>query len=92
MFTFDSTIDAVQSGKKMFVKTFVQNPAVAEALNEFVDAQSAYTKQALKATTNAATTLVSESTKAMQDAVKFDYVKFGEGVMRAYQNLQSKTA
>lgn len=91
MFTFDATIDAVQSGKKMFVKTFVQNPKVAEALNEFVDAQSAYTKQAVKASTAAATTLVSEATKAAQDAMKFDYAKFGEGVMRAYQNLQPKT-
>jgi hypothetical protein len=37
-----------------------------------------------------ATTLVSESTKAMQEAMKFDYTKFGEGIMKAYQTTAKK--
>ena len=38
MFTLDTTIDAVQSAKKQFVKTFVTNETIATAMNEFVDA------------------------------------------------------
>jgi hypothetical protein len=90
MFTIDATIDAVQTGKKQFVKTFVQNEKVAEAMNSFIDAQASYTKQATKVGMDTATTLVSESTKAMQEAMKFDYTKFGEGIMKAYQTTQSK--
>ncbi len=90
MFTFDSTIDAVQSSKKVFVKTFVQNKAVADALNDFIDAQSSYTKQAIKTSTDTATTVIGEITKSTYDAMRFDYSKFGEGIMKAYQNLQPK--
>lgn len=89
MFTLDTTIDTVQNGKKQFVKTFVQNQKVADAMNTFIDAQSAYTKQAVKASTDTATTLMVESVKAMQDATKFDYIKFGEGIMKAYHNIQN---
>jgi len=85
MFTVDATVDAVQNGKKQFVKTFVQNEKMAEAMNSFIDAQSEYTKRAAKVGTDTVTTLVSEATKAAQEAMKFDYVKFGEGVMKAYQ-------
>jgi hypothetical protein len=28
--------------------------------------------------------------KASQEAMKFDYTKFGEGIMKAYQTNQSK--
>lgn len=90
MFTLDATIDAVQNGKKQFVKTFVQNEKVAEAMNSFIDAQGTYTKQAAKVSMDTATTLVSESTKAMQEAMKFDYTKFGEGIMKAYTATTSK--
>jgi ABC-type transporter Mla subunit MlaD len=88
MFTLDQTIDTVQNGKKQFVKTFVQNEAVANALNNFVDAQSEYTKKAAKVGVDTFTTLTSEATKAAQNAMKFDYAKFGEGIMKAYANLQ----
>ena len=90
MFTIDATIDAVQTGKKQFVKTFVQNEKIAEAMNSFIDAQAAYTKQAAKVGSDTVTTLVSESTKVAQEAMKFDYTKFGEGIMKAYQTTQSK--
>lgn len=95
MFTFDTTIDAVQTGKKQFVKTFVNNEVVADALNEFIDAQTQYTKQALGTGTKTATVLGKEAMDAMQNSVKFDYNKFGEGIMKAYTDMNklvTKTA
>ena len=90
MFTADATIDAVQTAKKTFVNTFVTNEAVKSALINFVDAQAEYTKKAVKAGSDTATTLVSESIKAYQDATKFDYTKFGEGIMKAYSATTAK--
>lgn len=87
MFTFDTTIDAIQTGKKQFVNTFVTNEAVKEALNNFVDAQTQYTKSAFKAGSDTATSVAKEMTKSLGEAAKFDYAKFGEGVMKAYNNL-----
>jgi hypothetical protein len=84
MFTADAVIDTIQGAKKTWVKTFVTNEHVAEALNGFVDAQADYTKKAFKATKDAATTLAHETVVATQNASKFDYVKFGEGIMKAY--------
>jgi hypothetical protein len=42
-------VDSVQSAKKQFVSTFVQNEKIKEALNGFVDAQASYTKDAITA-------------------------------------------
>ena len=84
MFTVDATIDTVQGAKKQFVKTFVQNETAATAMNEFIDAQSDYTKKAAKVSIDTFTTLASETTKVIQNSMKFDYVKFGEGIMKAY--------
>lgn len=41
-------IDQIQSAKKQFVSTVVKNEALAKILNNFVDTQSDYTKQATK--------------------------------------------
>jgi hypothetical protein len=90
MFTIDATIDAVQIGKKQFVKTFVQNEKIAEAMNTFIDAQASYTKQAAKVGTDTMATLASEMVKTTQEAMKFDYTKFGEGIMKAYTATTSK--
>lgn len=84
MFTIDATIDAVQNGKKQFVKTFVQNETAATAMNEFIEAQAEYTKKAAKVGVDTFTVLASETTKALQNTMKFDYSKFGEGIMKAY--------
>ena len=84
MFTADAIIDTVQTGKKQFVKTFVTNEAVATAMNSFVDAQADYTKKAVRVGMDTFTTLSSEMIKASQEAMKFDYAKFGEGIMKAY--------
>ena len=90
MFTLDATIDAVQNGKKQFVKTFVQNEKIAEAMNTFIDEQAAYTKKAAKVGSETVTTLTSEMVKTAQEAMKFDYAKFGEGIMKAYTATTSK--
>jgi len=76
MFTPDATIDLIQTGKKNFVNTvFAKQEKIAEALNDFVDAQTAYTKSAFKATQDSATKLASEAVKMTQEAAKFDYAK-----------------
>lgn len=90
MFTADAIIDTVQNGKKQFVKTFVQNETVAAAMNSFIDAQADYTKKATKASMDTFTVLSAEMVKAGQDAMKFDYAKFGEGVMKAYNATAKK--
>ena len=84
MFTADTVIDTVQNSKKQFVKTFVTNEHIAESMNHFIDTQAEYTKKAIKATTDAATEIMQETQKAMREAAKFDYSKFGEGIMKAY--------
>jgi hypothetical protein len=85
MFTADTVIDSIQNSKKQFVKTFVTNEHIAESMNHFIDTQAEYTKKAMKATTDAATEIMQETQKAMREAAKFDYSKFGEGIMKAYQ-------
>ena len=84
MFTIDSTIDAIQTGKKTFVNTFVLNKDIAAALNDFVDAQSDYTKKAAKASTDTMTTLISESVKVAQSAGKIDYVGMLDKMVEAF--------
>jgi len=84
MFTADAIIDTVQNGKKQFVKTFVQNEAAATAMNSFIEAQAEYTKKAAKVGMDTFTALSTEAVKAGQNAMKFDYSKFGEGIMKAY--------
>ena len=56
-------IDTVQSTKKAVVKSVVTNPVIAESLNGFVDAQTAYTKEAVKATVSAVGVITSELAK-----------------------------
>ena len=42
-------VDGIQSAKKQFVSTFVQHEQFAKVLNNFVDAQTVYTKAAITA-------------------------------------------
>ena len=75
-FTFDTAIDTFQTGKKTFVNTvFAKNEKVATALNQFVDAQTAYTKAAVKAGTDVGAKLAEEGVKLAQEAMKFDFTK-----------------
>jgi hypothetical protein len=91
MFTADALIDTVQTGKKTFVNTFVQNETAKDAMIKFIDAQADYTKKASKVGMDTFTTLTSEMVKASQNAMKFDYTKFGEGIMNAYTATTAKT-
>ena len=86
MFTLDTTIDAIQTAKKTAVNTiFGQHEGIAQALNQFVDAQTAYTKSAVKASTDVFTKLGSEATKAVQEAGKFDYSKSVEQFTKTFK-------
>jgi len=84
MFTPDTFVDAVQQSKKAWIKTFVTNDHIADSMNHFVDSQTDYTKKAVKATLEATQEIAAETVKAAKEAAKFDYVKFGEGIMKAY--------
>ena len=90
MFTADAIIDTVQTGKKTFVNTFVTNETVKDTMIKFIDAQADYTKKAAKVGMDTFTTLSGELVKAGQDAMKFDYTKFGEGIMKAYTAQTAK--
>jgi hypothetical protein len=65
-------VDAIQSAKKQFVSTFVQNEQIRDALNGFVDAQTQYTKDAI----TAGTTAVTKVTETFTD--RTPYVKLME--------------
>ena len=75
MFTADAVIDAVQTGKKTFINTFVTNEPTKEALVKFVDAQADYTRKAAKAGLDTFTVITSEAVKQAQEATKFDFNK-----------------
>ena len=79
MFTLDTAIDTVQGAKKEAIKTFVKNEDIAKTLTEFVDAQTAYTKEAIKSTTDVgtklATKLAGEAVRFTQEAMKADHWK-----------------
>jgi len=79
MFTVDTIIDGVQTAKKQAVKTFVKHDEIAKQLNTFVDAQTAYTKDAVKITTEAANKIGEEVAKVTREAAEKmangDYVK-----------------
>lgn len=90
MFTADAFIDTVQTSKKTFVNTFVTNETIKDSMVKFIDAQAEYTKKAAKVGMDTFTSVASESLKAAQEATKFDYVKFGEGIMKAYTAQTAK--
>lgn len=78
MFTLDTTIDVIQTGKKTFVNTFIQNENIAKAMHGFIDAQTEYTKKAVKVGMDTFTTVSQETVKFAQESAKFDYSKINE--------------
>ena len=90
MFTADTLIDTVQTGKKTLLNTYVQNEAVKESLVKFIDAQSDYTKKAAKVTLDTMTALSSEATKQMQEAVKFDWAKATQTWVDSFKPVGAK--
>lgn len=47
-----NAIDAVQAGKKQIVTTVVRHEGLADTINRFVDAETAYTKSLVDNTTH----------------------------------------
>lgn len=76
MFNTNFYIDSFQNGKKQLVNTFVQHDGIKQALVEFVDTQTAYTKSAVDATLEVNKRLFAESTKALTEVTKIDVAKF----------------
>lgn len=57
----NTSIDAISGAKTQFVKTFVQNEAVAKQLQTYVDAQQAFAKTVAKSTVDFFTTVGSSA-------------------------------
>jgi hypothetical protein len=85
MFTAEFAIDTIQSGKKTLVNSFVTNEVAKNTMIKFIDAQTEYTKQFVKTTTDLTTTLVSETAKMAADTTKFDFNKVFENMSKAWQ-------
>ena len=75
----NNTVDAIQTSKKIFVDTFVKHEGLAKSLNEFVDAQTDYTKKAIDASMKAGNevyktvsdkTFYTDTMKAMQSSAQ----------------------
>lgn len=75
MFTVDTALDAIQTAQKEAVKTFVKHEAIAKSLNELVDTQSKFARDAVKTGTDVATKVSAEMVKVGQEVAKFDYTK-----------------
>lgn len=90
MFTADAIIDTVQTGKKTLVNVFVTNEKIKDAMVDFIDAQADYTKKAVKVTTDAMTTVASESVKQAQEVLKFDYAKAYADFFKPFQPAKAK--
>ena len=80
----NNTVDAIQTSKKIFVDTFVKHEGLAKSLNEFVDAQTNYTKQAIDASIKTSTevyntvsdkTFYTDTAKSMQESAKAFYTQ-----------------
>ena len=80
MFTVEPVIDTIQTAKKQAIKTFVQHEEIAKQLNTFVDAQTAYTKDAVKVSTETVTKVGEEVMKATKEAA--DKMANGEFVKK----------
>lgn len=72
-FTFQA-VDGIQSAKKQFVNTFIQHTEFQKVLNNFVDAQTEYTKAAIIAGSQA----MSDTQSILTD--RTPYVKLSEKI------------
>ena len=85
MFTMDTVIDAVQTGKKEFVKTFVRHEDMADVMHRYIDTQTDYAKDVSKLTTEAMAMTGKQMQSGFETFTKFDFVKFGNEMTKAYQ-------
>ena len=92
MLTMDTVIDSVQSGKKEFVKTFVRQEDMANVMNRYIDTQTDYSKEVSKLGTEVMAMTGKQMQSAFETFTKFDFVKFGNEMTKAYQTaVGSKT-
>lgn len=75
MFTIDAAIDTVQNGKKTLVNAFVFHDGLKDAMVNFIDAQTAYTKDAFRATNDMVNAVSKETFSAVHSMIKTDYTK-----------------
>jgi len=90
MFTADTFIDSIQTAKKEAVKVFVKNEDIAKSMTAYVDAETALAKQTAKATTEAAATFASETTKAVEKLAKLDYTELVENFTNSFKTTSKK--
>jgi hypothetical protein len=58
----NTSIDTISGAKTQFVKTFVQNEAVAKQLQTYIDAQQSFAKNVAKSSVDFFTTVGSAAT------------------------------
>ena len=73
MFTVEKLVDTIQNSKKQFVETFVKQEDVRDSLNEFIDAQSEYTKTVVDTATKLTKTVSEEATKLVKEVAEYDW-------------------
>ncbi len=66
MFTYETIIDTVQTGKKQIVKTFVQDKKFQEELNKLIDAQAEFAKGQIKSSLAIAESLVAHASTQLK--------------------------
>lgn len=88
MFTLDATLDAVQNSQKLAVKTLVRNEVVADAMTKYVEAQTEFTRQTMKAGTDMATVVSQEMIKSMSEISKADTSRLFENTNKVFADFQ----
>lgn len=91
MFTMDTVIDSVQTGKKEFVKTFVRQEDMADVMNRYIDIQTDYAKDATKLATESMAIVGKQAQQAFETFAKFDFIKFGNDMTKAFQTATAKS-
>lgn len=85
----NNAVDSIQVSKKIFVDTVVKHEGLAKVMNEFVDAQTEYTKKAVEVGFKTSTDMYkvfsdksfyADSVKTFQETVKssFDILQKGK--------------
>jgi hypothetical protein len=85
MFTADILIDTVQTGKKAWVNTFVTDDRIKDPMIKMIESQTELTKKFSKIGMDAFNAVSQEAVKAGQDAMKFDYNKMVDGILKTFQ-------
>lgn len=70
MFATNAFIDSIQTYKKFYVSSFITDEKIKKALNSFVDAQTAYTKQVVKSFEDVSTQVYDEAVKKYNEISK----------------------